>query len=100
MEESKKINELKEHYEVVVSEYIRKFCNKQEVSFEFWVANEIGGVACFGDDLCFNFTDIVWDINSNQPKNQIIDWIYESIDNPERSINYFSYSKGLRWSDL
>ena len=100
MSKTLKLNKLKEQYEFVVSEYVQKFCNKQEVSFEFWVADQIGGIASFGDILYFNFMDIVWDINSKQPKNQIIDWIYESVDNPEKSINYFSYSKGLRWSDL
>ena len=97
---SNELHKMQEQYEFVVSEYVQQFCNKQDVSFEFWVADQIGGIACFGDILYFNFMDIVWDINSKQPKNQIIDWIYESVDNPEKSINYFSYSKGLRWSDL
>ena len=100
MAKTLKLNKLKEQYEFVVSEYVQIFCNKQGVSFEFWVADQIGGIACFGDILYFNFMDIVWDINSKQPKYQIIDWIYESVDNPEKSINYYSYSKGLRWSDL
>ena len=93
------LNKLNKQYEFVVSEYVQKFCNKHGVRFEFWVADEIGGIACFGDILYFNFSDIVYDIKSKQPKHQIIYWIYESIANPEKSINYYSYSKGLRWED-
>lgn len=94
------IKQLQKQYEHVVSEYIKKFCEKQEVYFEFWIGDNIGGIACFGDILFFNFMDIVWDINTKQPKNQIIDWMYDCVDHPKQSINYFSYSKGLRWSDV
>lgn len=94
------IDKLKKRYESVVSEYIKQFCDKQGLLFDGWVGDVIGGVAWFECGLMFNFNDIVWDINSDQPMNKIIDWFYESVDNPEKSINYFSYSKGLRWSDL
>lgn len=100
MAKTLKLNKLKKQYKFVVSEYIHKFCNKQNVSFEFWVADKIGGTACFGDVLYFNFMDIIYDINSKQPKHQIINWIYESIDNPEKLISYYNYSKGSRWSDF
>ena len=91
---------LKKKYENVCNEYISRFCRKNELTFEGWVGNEIGGVAVFGDEFFFNFHDIVWDINSKQPQHLIIDWIYESIDNYPKSINYYSYTKGLRYSDL
>ena len=95
-----KLNQLKKQYEIVVSEYVQKFCNKHELEFEHWVGNDIGGIACFGDIFFYNFQDIVWDINSKQPKGLIIQWLYDCCDNAEKSINYFSYSKGLRFSDL
>jgi len=91
---------LKQQYKEIVTKYIDIFCEKQEVCFEYWIANQIGGIACFGDVLIFNFTDIVYDINTNQPKHLIIDWIYESVDNPHKSINYYSYSKGLRHKQI
>lgn len=91
---------LKEQYENIVMEYIQKFCKKQELTFEHWVGDEIGGIACFGDVFFYNFNDIVWDINSNQSKGLIVKWMYDSCDNPDKSINYFSYSKGLRFNDL
>lgn len=94
-----KLNELKKQYEFVCNEYATKFCNKQSMSFEGWVGDIIGGIA-YCSDFYFNFQDIVWDVNSKQPKGAIIDWYYENLEIPEKSINYFSYTKGLRVSEL
>ena len=91
--------ELKKQYEFVCNEYVTKFCNKQEMDFIGWVADIVGGIACC-NDFYFNFQDIVWDINSKQPKGAIVDWYYENLETPEKSINYFSYTKGLRVSEL
>lgn len=95
-----KIDELKKKYENAVSEYIDKFCKKQGLFFEYWVGEIVGGIACFGDIFFFSFQDIVWDVNSKQKKGLIIDWIYDCLDNPEISMNYFSYSKGFRFNDF
>lgn len=94
-----KINQLKNQYELVCNEYVAKFCSKQEMNFEGWVGDTIGGIACC-NDFYFNFQDIVWDINSEQPKGIIVDWYYENLEIPKKSINYFSYTKGLRVSEL
>lgn len=94
-----KLNELKKQYEFVCNEYVTKFCNKQELIFEGWVGDTIGGIACC-NDFYFNFEDIVLDINSKQPKGAIIDWYYSNLEEAEKSINYYSYTKGLRISDL
>ena len=94
-----KLNELKKQYEFVCNEYVTKFCNKQEMDFEGWVGDTIGGIA-YCNDFYFNFQDIVWDVNSKQPKGAIVDWYYENLEIPEKSINYFSYTKGLRVSEL
>lgn len=92
---------LQQKYEDVCNEYVKEFCKKQGFNYTdlSWIANQIGGVVEI-DDLYFNFHDIVWDINSKQPKHQIIDWYYALIENPEKSMNYFSYTKGLRHKDL
>jgi len=94
-----KLNKLKRQYEFVCNEYIDAFIKKQSMSFNGWVGDTIGCIALC-NDFYFNFQDIVWDINSKQPKGLIIDWYYESLDTPEKSINYFSYTKGARVSDL
>ena len=84
--------------EVIWNDYVQKFCNKQELTNEGWVNDDIGGIAICSE-LYFNFRDIVWDINSEQPKGQIIDWYYENLHNV-KAIDYYSYTKGLRIADI
>lgn len=85
---------LKQKYEDVCNEYVQEFCKKQGMSFEFWV-DAVGGILLCSD--CYlNFTDIVWDINSNQPKGRIIDWYNEVLEqHPNETVNYFTYCKQL-----
>lgn len=93
------MKQLKQKYEEVCNEYVKRFCKKQGIEFDGWVANIVGEVA-YCNDFYFNFQDIVLDVNSKQPKGLIIDWYYDSIDNHPKAINYYSYIKGLRFSDL
>ena len=83
---------LKKQYEFVCNEYVIIFCDKQEIDFDGWVGDTIGGIACC-NDFYFNFQDIVWDVNSNQPKGTIIDWYSQNLYSPENSKNYYSYTK-------
>lgn len=91
---------LQKRYEKVVTEYIQIFSDKQELEFEYWIGDIKGGVACFSEIYFYNFQDIVWDINSKQSEGLIKKWFNDSIDNHEKAINYFSYSKGLRFDDI
>lgn len=94
-----KLAELKKQYEFVCNEYVTIFCKKQDMSFEGWVGEIVGGTAnC--NEFYLNFQDIVWDINSKQPKGSILDWYNENLENSENAINYYSYTKGLRVSDV
>jgi len=93
------IEELNKVYESTCNRYVQIFCEKQDMSFEGWVGNQIGGVVCCSD-MYFNIDDIVTDVNLKQPKGQIVDWYYDNIGNPKKSINYFSYTKGLRIADI
>ncbi len=93
------IAKLKKQYEEVCHEYIKKFCKKQGFEFDRWIGKDIGGISVFGD-YCFTLADIIWDINSNQPKGLILQWQNDCIESPTKSINYYSYSKGLRFKDL
>lgn len=93
-------DKLKSEYEEIVSKYIELFCEKQDTEFEGWVGDIVGGIACFGDVMFFSFSDIVYDINSCQEKGLIINWIYDCCDNPNKSLNYYSYTKGLRFTDI
>lgn len=90
---------LQNKYESVCNEYVQKFCKKQGMEFNYWVSDIVGDVlSC--SDFYFNFQDIVWDVNSKQPKGSITDWYYQNLDAPEKSINYYSYTKGLRVSEI
>ncbi len=90
------MSDIEKRYNAIVQEYIDKFCKKQDVRFEFWVAELVGEIACFGDVLYFNFSDIVFDINTKQPKGKIIDWVYYNLELEDKSLNYSSYCKGYR----
>lgn len=79
-------------YEDACNNYIKAFCEKHEIDFDFWVSDIPGTVAFFGD-YSFSFTDIVWDINSNQPKENIFEWFEFYLENVQGAINYYSYTK-------
>lgn len=91
---------LKEKYERIVNAYIKEFEKKQDMQLEFWVGDEVGGICTFGDVLFFSFDDIRHDIDTNQPKGQILDWLYQSIERDGHTMNYKSWSMGLRYSDI
>ena len=91
---------LKERYEKACNDYIAEFTKKQEIEFDGWVGDEVGGIASFIDQYFFNISDIVWDINSNQPEGLILQWQDDCLESNPKFISYFSYSRGLRYSDL
>lgn len=80
----------------ILKKYIKKFEKKHDCYFEHAVSDDLMGVICFGDVLFFNINDIIYDIDTKQPKGLIIDWLYDSI-NQDKYINFYSYSKGLRY---
>lgn len=82
----------KEKYESACNDYVQAFCEKQSMQFEWWVGDQIGGVA-YCDDFCFNLLDIIWDMNSDQPKHLIVSWYYSCLDNPETAVNYYTFTK-------
>lgn len=87
---------LKNDYEKACNNYVKSFCEKQDMEFYGWVDNKVGEIALC-NDFYFNLFDIVWDINSNQPKYRIIDWYYEVMEYPEKSINYYNWTKKYLW---
>lgn len=94
-----KLHLLKKQYEDACLNYVHKFCNRQDMDFEHWVGDEIGGVAACSD-MFFNFSDIILDVNTQQGKGLIVDWYYECLDNENKTINYRSWIMGLRFDDL
>lgn len=88
---------LLENYEKAVLNIIEYFCKKQELYFEYWAADCVGEVACFGGDIFLDFDDIIHDLNNYVPKGLIIDWYFEQLDNECTKINYRSYIMGARF---
>ena len=91
----KEIDSLKKQFEAVANKYASLFCAKQGMDFGGWVSDNVGDIA-YCSDFFFNFTDIVLDVNTEQPKGAIIDWYYENLEIPDKTIHYYSYTKGLR----
>ena len=90
---------LKKDYENACMNYIKAFEEKQGCYFEFWAADRVGEVASFGEDFCFNFPDIKFDIDNKIEKGKIFEWIEYCLDLYElnkRRVNYESYLIGAR----
>lgn len=82
---------LKKQHEAICNEYVKRFCKKQDLEFEFWVGNTPGGVVSCSD-YYFNFDDITLDMNTKQKKGVILNWYGEiTIGN---FVNYYSYTMG------
>ena len=86
-------------YKEICNAIVVQFCEKQDMDFNGWIADEVGGIAeC--SDFYFNFVDIVKDIDRNIEKGVIIDWYYSNTDNENNYINYNSWLMGLRHDKL
>ena len=80
MAKTKGLKELNKQYEFVCNEWVQKFCNKQQIECDGWVGDEIGGIASFACQYFFNLSDIILDLNTKQPKGQILDWQNEDVE--------------------
>lgn len=91
------MTDLQGRYEEVCGDYILLFSAKHKLDFQRWI-DAIGGIAEFENDYCFSLQDIVYDINTSQPKYLITKWqddmIYRTI--PKKRCNFQSYSNGYR----
>jgi hypothetical protein len=101
----KAIKILKEKYETICMEWVQIFCKKQDLEFDGWVGNEVGGIAIFATQYFFNLSDIILDINTKQPKCLILRWqddgvIFNMFKETTKYINYKSYTMGLRYDQL
>ena len=92
-----KIENLKQLHEIVCNEYVKRFERKHGLNFEYWIADLVGETAAFGDYF-FNMSEIIYDINTRQPKGLILKWSNDNVEYSESThwINFTSYSKGLR----
>ena len=97
---------LKEKYEKACNEYVKLFCEKHDIEFDFWISNEVGGMASFGEFYAFDMETIRQDIDNDFPPQLILQWVNDNVDNVfdgsdfDYSINYPSYARGLRYDEL
>ena len=40
---------LQKDFERIANDYLYEFSIREDLGFEHWVGNDVGGVACFGD---------------------------------------------------
>lgn len=102
MNKQQKIKELTTQYELISNEILQMFCDKQELDFDFWVADEVGSLASFEQYFFFNLSDIILDLTTNQPKGFIQQWQLDNTNlrEHEQYINYKSYIMGVRHGGL
>ena len=90
---------MRKELDKIIKKYISEFEKKHNLLFEFAVNNDLLNVLSFGYVYYCNTSDVVYDIDNNLPKGQIIEWLESNLEN-EQFINLESYSKGLRHSNL
>jgi hypothetical protein len=92
---------LKTDYENICQCYVHAFTKKHDISFDYWIGDDIGGIASFGECYTFSLTDIRIDIDNRVQKGKIFEWIdYEVEFNMNKEftvwINYKNWLKGAR----
>jgi hypothetical protein len=70
-----------DNYDKACTEIITKFCEKQGLEFDFWVADEVGNTASFALQYTFTLTEIVHDLRTKQKKGLILKQQIEMIEN-------------------
>ena len=75
-------------YNRAINDFIRIFEEKQGLEFTMWANDEVGSIAFF-NDYAFDFTDIKFDLLTNQKKGLIIEY-YEWEGN-ENTISYSNW---------
>lgn len=99
---TKKINDLDARYSQCCDEYIKLFCEKQEIDYENFEWLHTNETATFNDEYFFSIEEIIYDINTEQPKHNILEWqdyiVKHTLDNNKLpTINYRSYCIGARY---
>lgn len=91
---------IKNMYEDACMEYIKIFCMKHQLEFDFWV-DYTGGTASFSQQYYFTIDVIRYDIDKNCHRDLIIQWQYDNMEQctskEDIFINFPSYVKGARY---
>jgi hypothetical protein len=99
-------NQLIAKYEAVCKQIIEAFEKKHDCCFEFWLGDYCS-VASFGECWIFNMPDIMFDLETAQPKGLIFKWANDDLDYngdlatfERQNINFRSYAMGLRFGQV
>lgn len=87
---------LRERLDGIIMEYIKLFEKKHNMNFEFAVSDDLTDVLCFGDIYYFSMNDVVFDIDNKLKKGLTIEWLEYNLENQDKYVNLYSYSKGYR----
>jgi hypothetical protein len=92
-------------FKEICNSYVHAFCKKQELVFDYWIADEVGEIASFSESYFFDIFDIMRDIDSNHPPGLVQQWQDDGVeahfkDEKTPMINYKSYCMGLRYENL
>ena len=91
------MEKLKYNLEKATMDIVKAFERKQDLYFDFFVCDDVTGIACFSNGFYFNISDVCHDLFTEQIPGLIIQWMYDSMDNKDKTINYQSYCMGLRF---
>lgn len=67
------IKELINGYENICNKIVNEFCKKQNLTFNYWIADEIGQIFEASDHF-FDTRDVIFDMKTNQKKGLILKW--------------------------
>ena len=94
---SKENQALQDRFRSVCMDYIMRFCEKHDLNFEGWVGDRVGETAEIGD-MFLDFSDIRYDIDTEQKSGTIEKWWDYSYDlsmlECPKTINYRSWCAG------
>lgn len=101
---TKDAKKLKNDFECAVHAYMMAFCTKHDYHYDpsDWVGGEKGiGTIVLVGDMYFNFDDIRYDIDTDQPKDQIVKWYDYSYElsllgENTHNVNYEHWCMGFR----
>lgn len=90
-----------ELYRYCCNEYIELFVKKQGIKFDYWIG-ATGEVAAFCDQYFFSINEIIYDIENNCEAGLICQWQDDGVEFSKdcHHMNYNSYVKGMRYSDI
>ena len=83
---------MEKQLEKVLKQYIKEFENKQDLTFEFAVDDNLMEVISFGSVYFFNMSDIIYDVDNAIKENIIIEWLEYTLQEKDY-INYRTYLK-------